>query len=167
MVSALESDSARRSISLNAMANTILKRWAGWDRHMQNFKTVTVPKQLIPILVPDGDEKSVLHLVDNIFPVFQEVVIMIKGKYDLKRCIETLEEYMQTAGIDSDHKVEGQVHIFTVRHGMGRYWSIFIKVMLRRLFTEFVPDRKIEYEMQENIISVRVQLGSDWDEHDY
>ena len=167
VVSALESDSARLGISLNSMANSILKRWARWDRHIQNLEMVAVPKQLIPMLVPDADEKNVLDLVDGIFPVFQEAVMMIKGKYDLKRCIETLEDYMQTTGMVSDHKVEGQVHIFTVRHGMGRCWSVFIKAVLRRLFTEFVPDRKIEYEMQENIISVRVQLGSDWDEHDY
>jgi hypothetical protein len=30
-----------------------------------------------------------------------------------------------------------------------------------------MPDIKIEYEIQTNIISARVPLGSDWDEHDY
>ena len=167
VVLALESDSARLGIPVNSVTNSVLKRWANWDRHMRTLETVMVPKQMIHMLISNTDEKSIYDLADGIFPFFQELVILMKGKYDLKRCIETLEDYMQTTGMISDHKVEGQVHIFTVRHRMGRYWSVFIKAVLRRLFTEFVPDRKIEYEMQENIISVRVQLGSDWDEHDY
>ena len=40
-------------------------------------------------------------------------------------------------------------------------------MMLGRLFAEFVPDKKIQYDMHANIISVRISLGSDWDEHDY
>ena len=167
VLAVLESDSARLGISVNSVTNSVLKRWANWDRHMRNLETVTVPKQMIHLLMSNADEKSIHDLTDGIFPFFQEVVILMKGKYDLKRCIETLEDYMRTTDVVSDHKVEGPVHIFTIRHGMGVYWSIFVKTILGRLFAEFVPDREIEYEMQANIISIRVPLGSDWDEHDY
>ncbi len=134
---------------------------------MRNLETVTVPKKMIYMLMSNTDEKSIYDLADGIFSFFQELVILMKGKYDLKRSMETLEDYMQTTDVISDHKIDGPVHIFTIRHGMGVYWSIFIKTMLGRLFTEFVPDSKIEYEVQESIISVRASLGSDWDKHDY
>ena len=45
--------------------------------------------------------------------------------------------------------------------------SVFIKIILGRLFSEFVPDKKVEYDMHDNAISVRISLGSEWDEHDY
>ena len=158
VVAALESDSDSLSISVNSMVARILKRWARWDRHMQNLEMVPVPKQMIPILVPAADEKNVPIWINGILPIFREAVILIKGKYDLKNCMETLEDWMRATGIVSEHKIDGQIHIFTVRHGMGTDWSIFIKAMLGRLFAEFVPDKKIEYEMQTNIISVRVSL---------
>ena len=167
VLAVLESDSARLGISVNSVTNSVLKRWANWDRHMRNLETVTVPKQMIHTLMSNADEKSVYDLADGIFPFFQELVILMKGKYDLRRSIETLEDYMRTTDVVSDHRIEGPVHVFTIRHGMGAYWSIFTKTMLGRLFTEFVPDSKIEYEVQANIISVRVSLGPDWDGHDY
>lgn len=167
VMAALESDSAHLGISVNSMSNSILTKWARWDRHIQKLQMVTVPKELISIFIPDDNEKDIYGLVDRIFPFFQDVVILIKGKYDLKRCIETLEDYMQTTGIVSDHTLEGQVHVFTIRHEMGRPWSVFIKAMLGRLFAEFVPDKKVEYEIYTNIITVRIPLGSDWDEHNY
>ena len=167
VMAALESDAARLGISVNSISNSVLKRWARWDRHVQKLGMVAVPKEMISMLVPDTDEKNIHDLVDGVFPFFQEAVMLIKGKYDLKRSIETLEDYMRTTGIVSDHTVEGSVHCFTIRHGMGSYWSIFIKTMMGRLLAEFAPDKKIEYDLRTNIISVRVSLGSDWDEHDY
>ncbi len=154
----LESDSDHLGTSVNSMIVRILKRWVRWDRHMQSLEMVPVPKQMIPILVPDTDEKNVHIWVNGILPIFREAVMVIKGKYDLKHCIETLEDWMWATGIVSGHKIDGQIHVFTVRHGMGINWSIFIKAMLGQLFAEFIPDRKVEYEMQTNIISVRVPL---------
>ena len=58
-------------------------------------------------------------LADGIFPFFQEAVVLIKGKYDLKRSIETLEDYMLTMEIVSDHTVEGSGPLLyhTARNG--------------------------------------------------
>lgn len=162
VAAALESDSARLGISVNSMTNKILKRWMSWDRYMQTLEMVPVPKQMIPILVPDANQENVYDWINGLLPIFREAVMLIKGKYDLKHCIETLEDYMRVTGIVSDHKVDGQTHTFTVRHGMGINWSIFIKAMLGRLFAEFIPNKKVEYEMQTNTISVRISLNSGW-----
>ena len=167
VVTALESDSVRLGISVNSLSNNILKKWARWDRHVQKLEMLAVPKDVVAAFVPDYDEKQVYDLVDSVMPFFQEAVILIKGKYDLKRCIETLDDYMKSTGIASDHTMDGSTHCFTIQHGMGNSWSVFIKVMLGRLFSEFVSDKKVEYDVHENIISVRVSLGSEWDEHDY
>ena len=167
VMTALESDSTRLGISVNSLSNSIFKKWARWDRHVQKLEMVAVPKDVVASFVPDYDEKQIYDLVDSIMPFFQEAVILIKGKYDLKRCIETLDDYMQSTGIVSDHTMEGAIHCFTIQHGMGNSWSVFIKIMLGRLFSEFVPDKKVKYDIRDNIISVRVSLGSDWDEHDY
>lgn len=167
MITALESDSTRLGISVNSLSNSILKKWARRDRHVQKLEMVAVPKDVVAAFVPDYNEKQVYDLVDSIMPFFQDAVILIKGKYDLKRCIETLDDYMQSTGIVSDHTIDGTTHCFTIQHGMGNSWSIFIKIMLGHLFSEFVPDKKVEYNIRDNTVSVRISLGSEWDEHDY
>lgn len=167
VMSALESDSARLGISVNSMSNSIFKKWAKWDRHAQKLGLIPVPKDMFSMLLPDNDKSHIHALVSTILPFFKESVILMKGRYDLKRCIETLEDYMHTTGIVSEHTVEGPTHCFIIRHGMGDAWSTFINIIMERLFAEFVPDIKAEYDMDTNIVSVRISLGHDWDEHDY
>ena len=167
VVTALESDSARLGISVNSLSNNILKKWARWDRHVQKLEMVAVPKDVVASFVPDYDEKQIYDLVDSIMPFFHEAVMFIKGKYDLKQCIETLDDYMRSTGIVSGHTIDDAIHCFTIQHGMGNSWSMFIKIMFGRLFSKFVPDKEVEYDMHENIISVRVSLDSDWNKHDY
>ena len=165
-IAALETEAAHIGISLNAMASSILSKWARWDRHIKDLGLILIPPELIPILIKSKEE-DVYDVVDDIFPFFQEAVIVIKGKYALKQAIETLEEFMQTTRLTSAHTIEGSAHNFIVRHKMGMYWSLFIKLLLDKLFKEFAPDSKVEYTIEDNIISARAYLGSDWDEHYY
>ncbi len=74
---------------------------------------------------------------------------------------------MQSMSIPSSHAIEGEIHYLVIHHKMGVKWSMFIKMLLGNMFTKFVPDINVRYEIEENIILVQVQLGSDWDEHDY
>ena len=50
VVAALESDSARLGISVNSISNSVLRRWARWDRHVQKLGMVAVPKEMVSML---------------------------------------------------------------------------------------------------------------------
>ena len=167
VMASLESESTQCGISVNAMASRILSRWSRWDRHAENLGMVLIPLEMVTMLTQNSNENDITRVVDKIFPFFQDTVVLIKGKYDLKRSIETLEDYMQTMNIISTHTVENNAHYFIIRHKLGIYWSIFIKMFLNKLFTKFVPDNRVDYTVQENIITVKALLGSDWDEHSY
>ena len=128
---------------------------------------ILVSKDLLSMMIRNNDEKDIARFLDCILPIFQDAVLLIKGKYNLKSGIETLEDYMQSMGIPSSHAIEGDMHHLIIHHKMGVKWSMLIKMLLDNMFTKFVPGINVRYEIEENIISVRVPLGSDWDEHDY
>jgi len=164
---ALESEAARSGISTNALLGTILKKWAEWDRHVQKLDLMPTPREILAKIVSDMSETEILDVVSESLRFFKDAVIMLEGRYDLKSCIVTLERYMLTTGMASGHTSEGGVHRFTVRHGMGASWSVFVEHMLRQLFAEFVPDREVSFEMSDGAVVISVALGQDWDEHDY
>lgn len=165
-VAALESDSARLGISVNSLANRILRRWARWDRHMQSLGLILVSKDLLAVMLQDNDEKDVSRFVNCVLPIFQDAVMLIKGEYGLKSSIDTLEDYMQSMGIPTSHAIEGNMHYLIINHKMGVKWSMFIKMLLANVFVKFAPDKNVEYEMDENRVLVKMSLGSDWDELD-
>jgi hypothetical protein len=94
-------------------------------------------------------------------------VLFIKGKYDLKRCIETLEDYMRASGMKSDHRIEGDMHHFIIQHELGSNWSIFTQQLLQEIFKEFLPDAKMECQTTESTVIASIALGGDFSEHVY
>ncbi len=93
--------------------------------------------------------------------------MFIKGDYDLKRCIETLEDYMRASGMHSDHRIEGNVHHFIIQHELGMKWSIFTEQLLKEIFRDFLPDKNLKCKTTDSTVIAAIELGSDFSEHDY
>ena len=87
-------------------------------------------------------------------------------KEENKRTIETLEDYMRNSGMDSDHRIEGDLHHLIIQHKMGIQWSIFTELLLKRVFAEFEKS-VLTFQTTESTVIATISLGSDFDEHDY
>ena len=85
----------------------------------------------------------------------------------MKRCIETLEDYMRASGMNSDHRIEGDMHIFLIQHELGMKWSVFTEQLLTQVFRSFMPDKELKFQTTDSTVILTVQLGSDFNEHDY
>lgn len=128
---------------------------------------IPIPKAILEKLGTDLEGKDITAIVSVIKPVIKEAVLFMKGGYDLKRCIETLEDYMRATGMNSDHRVRGANHDFIIQHDLGMNWSLFTEQLLREVFHEFVPGQNIRCQTSEKTIIISVALGSDFSEHDY
>ena len=142
----LEQKAKSLNMSASQLRNSILQKRVEWNNDAQDPGLVPAPKEILVEILS----------------------CMKEGRYDLKRCIVALEKYMRATGTASNHTItKGGIHYFTVRHGMWISWSMFIESVLRRLFSEFVPNQKIGFEMSEGTMVCKIDLGSDWNEHDY
>ena len=63
---------------------------------------IPVPKEILQTLGDSLDGQDIDEIINVLFPVIKNTVMFIKGGFDLERCIETLEEYMRTSGMNSD-----------------------------------------------------------------
>ncbi|MDH3780339.1 MAG: hypothetical protein OES15_05725, partial [Nitrosopumilus sp.] len=83
------------------------------------------------------------------------------------RCVETLEDYMRASGMNSDHRVEGEMHTFLIQHDLGLKWSIFTEQLLTQVFRSFLPEKELKFQTTDNTVILSVSLGLDFNEHDY
>ncbi len=113
------------------------------------------------------DAKDVNGIISVIKPLIKDTVLFMKGEYDLKRCIETLEDYMRASGMKSDHRVEGPLHHFVIQHELGSNWSVFVEQLLKEIFAEFLPDTKMKCQTTEATVIATIPLAKDFSEHDY
>ena len=167
LVSELETEATQKSISQNVLVKQILEKYIQWDRFSNKVGMIPVPKGILQSLGDELDGKDIDEIITLIYPMIKDTVLFIKGGYDLKRCIETLEDYIQASGMNSDHRVEGDVHIFLIQHNLGMKWSVFTEQLLTQVFHSFLPDKELRFQTTDTTVILSVILGSDFNEHDY
>jgi hypothetical protein len=163
----LESESSNMQISQNVLVKQILEKYIRWDRFSDKIGMIPVPRDILQELGDGMDAKDINLIVDALKPVIKNNVMFIKGKYDLKRCIETLEDYIRVTGMNSDHRIEGNLHHFIVQHHLGETWSMFVEQLLCEIFHEFLPEKNIKTQTTDAMVITTIALGEDFDEHDY
>ena len=156
-----------KSISQNVLVKQILEKYVQWDRFSNKIGMIPVPKAIVESLGSELDGRDIDEIITLIFPMIKDTVLFIKGGYDLKRCIETLEDYMRASGMNSDHRIEGDMHIFLIQHELGMKWSVFTEQMLTQVFRSFMPEKELKFQTTDSTVILNVQLGSDFNEHDY
>ena len=163
----LETEAREKNISQNVLVKQILMKYVRWERFAQKMGIIPVPQKILESLGGDMSHKDVLKIIDVLFITIKDSVMLMKSGYDLKRTIETLEDYMRSSGMESDHRIEGDLHHFIIQHKMGMQWCIFTELLLRRVFTEFEKGNDLTFQTTESTVIATIQLGSDFDEHDY
>jgi hypothetical protein len=167
IVEELETEAVQKNISHNVLVKQILEKYVEWERFTEKIGMIPVPKSIISMLGEQMKGEDMDEIISILHPIIKESVLFMKGKYDLKRCIETLEEYMKASGMKSDHRIEGDQHHFIIQHELGMKWSLFTEQLLKEIFHEFEPEKNVRAETTENTVITTIGLGSDFSEHDY
>lgn len=163
----LETEAMQQGVSTNVLVKQILEKYVAWDRYSDKIGMIPVPTGIMQSLGDQLEGQDINKVIEILKPIIKNNVMFLKGKYDLKRCIETLEDYMRASGMNSDHRTEGELHHFIIQHDLGMSWSLFTKQLLEEIIHEFLPDKKIKSQTTESTVITTVALGSDFDEHSY
>ena len=167
IVEELETEAMQKNVSQNVLVRQILEKFIQWDRFSDKIGMIPVPKAILESLGDDMDGKDIDAIIKVIAPIIKKNVMFIKGDYDLKRCIETLEDYMKASGMMSDHRIEGNLHHFIIQHELGMKWSVFTEQLLKEVFHDFLPEMNLKCKTTESTVIATIALGSDFSEHDY
>ncbi len=167
LINELETEASQKNTSQNVLVKQILEQYVQWDRFSTKIGMIPVPKSILKSLGDELDGQDIDEIINLIFPMIKDTVLFIKGGYDLERCIETLEDYMRASGMNSDHRIEGDVHTFLIQHDLGLKWSVFTEQLLTQVFRNFLPDQELKFQTTDTTVILSVTLGSDFNEHDY
>ncbi|HSB57630.1 MAG TPA: hypothetical protein VLD38_07470 [Nitrosopumilaceae archaeon] len=167
LIKELEAEAQEKEISVNVLTKQILEKFVRWDRAAKTIGMIQIPMELLSTVGHELKGEMMMSMVDVLHSRLKDWVMYMKGGYDLKRVIETLEDYMRASGMSSDHRVEGDLHHFVIQHNLGIQWSLFAELLLKKIIYEFFPQKVIKFRTTENTIVATVALGSDFDEHNY
>ena len=167
IVEELETEAMNKNISQNVLVKQILEKYVSWDRFGDKLGMIPIPKGILNSLGMEMNGQDINEIIKVVIPLIKDTVLFMKGKYDLKSCIETLEDYMKATGMKSDHRIEGELHHFIIQHELGMNWSFFTEQLLKEIFNQFLPNKNIKFQTTKNTVIATIPLGSDFSEHNY
>lgn len=92
MVEELETQAMQENISQNVLVKQIIQKYLQWDRFSDSISMIPIPKKILETLGNDMSATDIDMIVEAVKPIIKDNVMFMKGKYDLKRCIEALED---------------------------------------------------------------------------
>ena len=167
LVEELETEANQKEISQNVLVKQILEKYTQWDKFADVMGMIPIPKDILKTLGEEMEGDEINKIIDVILPLLKDWIMFMKGNYDLKRAIESLEDYMRASGMTSDHRIEGGVHHFLIQHNLGMRWSLFTEQLLKRIFHQFLPATTMSCRTTPNTTIASIALGSEFNEHDY
>ena len=137
VLEALDTESAQRGTSVNNLTNQILRKWANFDRYVQDFGYIMVSVHDFLRGLSVQDENTIKMLATETGRRFPKDLILFTGqKNDLKNCIRFVEnilcDYMKwgtyhTSSTDTEY-------VITLRHNYSSKWSIALQIVLQSMF---------------------------------
>jgi hypothetical protein len=157
IVDELQYEADQREISLNVLANQVLRRYRDWDRYETKMSMMPVPKVMLSTLIDSAINiakkdglKNIEQYRDQIvkeaariaFDLMKDSVLYMKKSYNLWAVLSVLQDYMKVSGINSDHKIEsGGRHVFIIQHELGENWSLFTQELMNLIFEKLAEVR--------------------------
>ena len=167
LLNELETEAMQKEISQNVLVKQILEKYVNWDRFADKIGMIPVPKEVLGVLGEEMDGEGINKIIEVMTPLIKDWVMFMKGSYDLKRAIETMEDYMRASGMTSDHRIEGDIHHFIIQHNLGMRWSLFTELLLKQIFHQFLPNLTMKSRTTPNTTIASIALGSEFSEHVY
>ncbi len=144
VVKKLRFQAEHEGMTINSSVNHILLKYVQWDMFEPYSGLVPLAK---PVVAELFGKRSIEEIVEIAARVGKNAVLgaatTIKGKVDLNSFLSFLEAEMNHYGIHIRHNIEGNTHIYTLKHELGENWSIYFKTVLDSIFNE-VLEKHIE-----------------------
>jgi hypothetical protein len=156
-------------ITVNGLVNRVLRKFVDWDYYAEKggfasspprqFLMIPARWELFPRLLSHASHDDAARLGRwagrN---VTREVAVFWFKQFSVSTALKTLELFASRFArrYEHSHNTIGKEEVVTIRHGMGRSWSIFYEHLVRTVFEELLG-RKVKITQTKNQIVAHIQ----------
>ena len=149
-----ESDTS--GISMNALVNQVLSHYVEWDIFGPKIGMLPFPKTVLGKIFSELSEEQIIKLASSVGKdTAIDMAIFMKGRIDALDFISWIEARMRNSGFEIIHRVDNEkrIHTVTIKHDLGKHWSLYLRTMLQSILVDFFKTEP-EFIASDSIILV-------------
>jgi hypothetical protein len=154
LLDALAEDSNNKQISLNTLVNQILREYIEWYANAPKVGYLVVRKSLMLAMLEKFSEDQIRHLAKLTAKQSREINLLFTSEYNIDSALKVIEYKMRLSGYVYRKDVNDKQYVYTVEHGMGPKWSLYLAELFAAEFQEV--NHKAEFEKLDNLLAFKV-----------
>ncbi|MDQ6723357.1 MAG: toxin-antitoxin system HicB family antitoxin [Thermoproteota archaeon] len=165
----LRQDAEKKQISLNTLANQVLRDHIEWHNNAKLSDLTYLSKSLFSTVLKEISEERITNIAEEyVQNEYKDLVLLLKDKFNIETILEIKENWARISGFPYKYeKIDTNVdntlvnnnqhettkivtaHHFTILHDMGPKYSLLLKQIDKFLF-EYNLQVKIKSETTDN-----------------
>ena len=157
----LQKEAHREGVSVNALANRILRRYSLYHRFADRYDTITMSQACISAIL-EGVPETYLEKVGVISGATtpKDAFLTMGRPLDLNSLTWVMDELLGgpyfLKWFKCDHHTKENMDIFHIRHSLGKKWSIFLGSYLKSMFKSIL-DLDIDPEIIDGALHIVIK----------
>jgi hypothetical protein len=140
VIDSFRKQSEESGVSMNALVNQILRHYIDWDIFGPRIGMVPFPKAVLRKIFAEMDVDQIIELASSVGKnTAIDMAIFMKGRIDVLAFISWIESRMRNSGFEIMHRIDSTkgIHTVTIKHDLGKNWSIYLRTMLESILADF------------------------------
>ena len=158
MLDDLRTESEQKMVSINTLANQIIKSYIKWYSPAQRAGIMFVPKCLLIPIIDNFGEYQIETLAEKFRKSgYEETLLMMSKEYSLPVILDLFDSWLNVSKLQFDRKFSEGSLTYIINHGLGRKWSLF----LEKVFWYIVKDLGItgaRFDIIDGTVTVKINL---------
>jgi hypothetical protein len=128
----LQKDAQAKDVSVNALINQIITKYAEWDRLVEKFSFVSIASETFRSILKEVDDKKLENIARDLGSSMPKAVTLFWfKKLNLETCLKTISLFGKYSRLHvNEIELNEENCIITFHHGLGSKWSIFMRYFI-------------------------------------
>lgn len=131
----LRFEAEEKGSSVNNVAQTIFSTHYGWTANASRAGMMPIHRDILAMFLDSAKETDVGSIANLFAEVkMKDMSLILRNDYSLHSFLDLLEAWMKMSGIAFAKQMNGKDYSYTLSHQLGGKWSMFLSLILRKVF---------------------------------
>ena len=158
MLDDLRIESDQKMVSINTLANQIIKSYIKWYSPAQRAGIMFVPKCLLIPFIDNFADYQMETLAERFKKSgYEETLLMMSREYSLPVILDLFDSWLNVSNLQYDRESSEGSLTYIINHGLGKKWSLF----LEKVFWYIVKDLGItgaRFDIIDGTVTMKINL---------
>ena len=154
----LRKESDEKLVSLNTLANQIMKLYVKWYSPAQRAGIMFIPKCFLACIMETLADYEVANIAEEFKKCgYQETLLLMSKEYSLPVLLELFDTWLHVSNMQHVRKLNEGTLTYIINHGLGKKWSLLLERSFEYLVNE-LGIRGAKFNVTNSTVTIKLDV---------